>query len=426
MSDRRNGMGRDFEDIFSGTGTSERSRDKSYDDISSYSEYTRQRTERSSNEGRYGYSRMSYDYEDAIGDDYLDELAGYSPAKKRSRPAPERKYKDVYSDRGGRKPPSSKKRKKKSGKKWKGIVAIIILIILVAVGVLGYYGWSMLDDINYVEAKRTNVYLDTNELKSDKKVVNILLLGVDTDENGTSRSDSMILVSLDKVHGKIKMTSFLRDSWVYIPDHDYAKLNAAYAYGGAGLAMDTIEYNFGVKIDHYMQVDYDIFKSIINDLGGVSVEVTKQEAEFINRTTTKIDKITHGDNVKLDGAQALVYCRIRYLDSDFMRAYRQRKVLTAMKNELMDADVLTLMKVVKNILPQVETDIEKGEMATLGIGAVMKYRNYEMTELRVPVDGSYKNATINSQAVLSLDYDMNKKALISYIYDDVNPDKINK
>ena len=422
MRDDRFGVPEDYEDIYSG--------DERRDEINAARAkrgYTGEEYRSFENRGNRGQSagrRERYDYEDEISDTYLEELAGYRPPKNSAHRGGENrpvKYKDVYSDSRGRGKPKKKNKKKRSA--LKSFIAIVLVLALGIVCAGGYYAYSLIDSVNYVKAQRTNVYLDSAELVSDKKVVNILLLGIDTDENSTSRSDSMILVSIDKKNKKIKMTSFLRDSWVYIPDNGYAKLNAAYAYGGAGLVMDTIEYNFGVKIDNYMKVDYDIFRSIINDLGGVTVEVTKQEAEFINSTSRQ--NIEYGEKVSLNGDEALVYCRIRYLDSDFMRAYRQRKVLGAVKSELSNASIPTLLKVVGNILPKVETDIDKGEMAWLGAGAVLKYRNYEMSELRVPVDGSYESRYFGSQSALSINFEKNRAALKDYIYNDVDPDTIN-
>lgn len=154
----------------------------------------------------------------------------------------------------------------------------------------------------------------------------------------------MILVSVDYKHAKIKLTSFLRDSWVEIPSKGKkAKLNAACAYGGPQLLVDTIEYNFHIDIDHYVMVNFEMFTQIIDNLGGVEVEVTEKEAKFI-RNTTRHKDMESGDSVLLDGAKALVYCRIRKLDSDYMRTLRQRKVITALINKATETDIQTLLK----------------------------------------------------------------------------------
>ncbi len=135
---------------------------------------------------------------------------------------------------------------------------------------------------NYNEAgHKNNVYVDESNLFSSKDVTNILFLGVDRrNADEKSRSDTMMMLSIDRANKKLKLTSFLRDSWVYIPDHGYAKLNASCSWGGAQLVMDTLEYNFNVKIDHYVLVDFDMFKSIVNKLGGITVEVTEKEGKI--------------------------------------------------------------------------------------------------------------------------------------------------
>ena len=208
----------------------------------------------------------------------------------------------------------------------------------------------------------------------------------------------------------------MRDSWVYIPDHDYAKLNAAYAYGGAGLLMDTIEYNFGIKVDNYALVDFEIFSSIIDELGGVEVEVTKKEADFINENTRQT---VSAGVTKLNGDEALVYCRIRYLDSDFMRTQRQRKVMSAIVDKVKHSGLIKNYQLAEVILPQVKTDITKGEMIGIGLGA-LGYLTYDVEQLRIPVDDSYSSQYFGSQQALSLDFDKNKKELRTFIYGNDN------
>ena len=283
-------------------------------------------------------------------------------------------------------------------------------------GVVGYFGYALLDKINYVPSEHSNLYMDSSKLMSNRRVKNILFIGCDDDSGGSQRSDSIMLVSIDKVHRKIKLTSFMRDTWVYIPDNDYAKLNAAYAYGGAGLLMDTIEYNFGIKVDNYALVDFEIFSSIIDELGGVEVEVTKKEADFINENTRQT---VSAGVTKLNGDEALVYCRIRYLDSDFMRTQRQRKVMSAIVDKVKHSGPIKDYQLAEVILPQVKTDITKGEMIGIGLGA-LGYLTYDVEQLRIPVDNSYTSQYFGSQQALSIDFDKNKSELRNFIYEENN------
>lgn len=371
----------EYEDIFSGKSSD-------YEDISS---------------GRESWDRMDKDV-------YSNER----PAKR----GKSGNFEDIYSDLKSRAKskqryiPSAGGRRNKVSKKGKKIIAVILAIVILITGTVGYLGFNLLDKINYVPTEHSNLYLDQNKLVSDRKVKNILFIGCDDDSGGTARSDSMMLVSIDRAHKKIKLTSFMRDMWVYIPDNDYAKLNAAFAYGGAGLLIDTLEYNFGIRIVNYAMVDFKIFSSIIDELGGVEVEVTEKEADFINRTTRQTVK--SGKTV-LNGDEALVYCRIRYLDSDFMRTKRQRKVMEAIVSKVKSSGPFTMYGLAEVILPQVKTDITKGSMMLLGLGA-LGYMGYDVEQLRIPIDNSYSEQYFGDQLALSIDFEANKQALIKFIY----------
>ena len=296
------------------------------------------------------------------------------------------------------------------------IFLTLIALILVAAIAGGSYLYHLMGSFNYNEAgHKNNVYVDESKLFSSKNVTNILFLGVDrrnADQN--SRSDTMMMLSIDRVNKKLKLTSFLRDSWVYIPDHGYAKLNASCSWGGAQLVMDTLEYNFNVKIDHYVLVDFEMFKNIVNKLGGITVEVTEKEAKYM-RNEVHLD-IQAGENVKLDGNEALWYCRIRYLDSDFMRTQRQRKVISAIIEKAKSTPIPTLVEMVQEILPDVETDLTQSELMKLAGGAALSYIRYDVEQMRIPVDETWKSKRIKGQDVLSLDIEKNQQLLYDFLY----------
>ena len=147
-------------------------------------------------------------------------------------------------------------------------------------------------------------------------------------------------------------------------------------------------------------------------LGGVEVEVTQKEADFINDTTSQT---VSAGVTKLNGDEALVYCRIRYLDSDFMRTQRQRKVMSAIVDKVKHAGPVTDYKLAEVILPQVKTDITKGEMLGIGLGA-LGYLSYDVEQLRIPVDDSYTSRYFGAQEALSIDFDRNKSELRTFIY----------
>ncbi|MDD6275517.1 MAG: LCP family protein [Clostridia bacterium] len=278
--------------------------------------------------------------------------------------------------------PSKPKKKKGCGC---GTVFLCFLVIFaILIGSCGIYFKSAVDKMNYVPLK-DNAYIYDSELKSSSSVYNILLIGADTDEYGTSRSDTMMLVSLDKSTKTLKFTSFMRDMWVEIPDYKKAKLNASFSHGGAQLLVDTLEYNFKIKIDNYLLVDFDMFEKLIDAMGGVTVEITEKEAEFINRTSHA--KVKAGTNT-LNGDYALIYCRIRKLDSDFMRTQRQRKVMTALFEKIKSQSIFKTAKAMTDIMPLVTTDLEDKDIIKLGLQSfsLLKYGN---DQLQIPVDGGY-------------------------------------
>lgn len=308
------------------------------------------------------------------------------------------------------KPPQKKKKKKH---RFLRFIAKVVTAIFILSSVFIFF-FAAVSGYTRNDLER-NEYISSSQLKTSPLVTNILLLGVDGNAESSSRSDSMILVSVDFAHAKIKLTSFLRDSWVEIPSKGKkAKLNAACSYGGPQLVCDTIEYNFGVDIDHFVMVDFDMFTQIIDSLGGVEVEVTKKEADFINRTTRQ--NVDYGDSIRLNGDEALVYCRIRKLDSDYMRTYRQRKVITALINQAKKAGIPKLIDTMRQVFPLIQTDMSPLEITAFAYKAGAGIIAFDIEQNRVPIDEHMTAKTINGQWVEALDIEATKDYLIEYIY----------
>lgn len=311
------------------------------------------------------------------------------------------------------------KKSKSKSLKAKGILASIIAVILIFVIGAGALVNGALGKVNY-DDKRKNEYVSSADLMKSSSVNNILLLGVDArdPENDTkSRSDSMMLVSFDKKNNCVKMVSFLRDTWVYIPAKDgKQRLNAACSVDGYNGVVDTIEYNFGVDIEGYVVADFEMFKVLVDAVGGVEVEVTEKEAKEVTK-----HKKRYG-NVKLDagkqtltGEQALAYCRIRKIDTDFKRAQRQRIVMQSILKGVKSSNPLSLVSVVKDCAPYIETNLSKTEIMSLGLSALPTITN-DMCETRVPFDTTWEYATINGASVITIDAGKNKEMLIDYLY----------
>lgn len=315
-------------------------------------------------------------------------------------------------------PPAPRPRKKRKGLVKKIILSVISLILVCIIGI-GAVINQLLSSVEYNQAgHKKNIYVDESKLYSDLRVTNILLVGVDRRQDDVaSRSDTLMLMSIDKVNKSIKMTSFLRDSWVDIPGKKYAKLNAASTWGGMQLVMDTLEYNFNVQIDHYVMVDFKMFQDIVNALGGIDVEITEKEAKYM-RDVVHLKNIKAGKSVHLNGGEALWYCRIRYLDTDFKRTERQRKVMTAIIGKVKEQSPTKIMQIARDVLPDIETDMTKNDLALLGVGAILKYIRYDMMQASIPKDGTWKNARKNGQAVLEMNIKENQKYLYDFIYGD--------
>ena len=312
-----------------------------------------------------------------------------------------------YSEQPDKKSKTKKKKKKKGCGCGCGALLLIFLLIIaiIPVGSFGYV-YSLCSKTNYVKSSVS----DTN---ISEDYYNVLLIGCDKSDGESQRSDSMILVTIDKVHQKIKLTSFMRDLWVSIPGYDDGRLNAAYSYGGAELLMKTINQNFSINVNDYVMVDFEMFEKLIDGLGGVSVDITEDEADYINETSHA--KVHSGVNT-LNGDYALIYCRIRYLDSDFNRTQRQRKVMNSIMKKTVSQNPITTLSVMSDILPLITTDISPLSLTLKAFGAI-GYLNYGNDQFRLPIDDGYTREMIYGQDVLVPDIDENTKALHSFIYE---------
>ncbi len=312
-----------------------------------------------------------------------------------------------------------KKKKKRKSKLFRTVRAVVLLVILLA-GMGTALVYHTFSSVNYTETgHKDNVFLDSDTLIQSASVKNILLIGVDRrNPDDTSRSDTMLMVSINTATKKIKLTSFMRDSYVYIPEKKKsAKLNAACTWGGAQMVMDTIEYNFNVEIDHYMLVDFSMFESIVDGLGGVTVEITEKEAKYM-RDAVHLTNIKAGEAVHLNGKEALWYCRIRKLDSDFMRTERQRKVMTAIIDNCKSTSPAKLYEIVGDVLSRVETDMSPASLTGLAINGLFRYLHYDIEQGSVPAEGTWKSKSVSGQSVLSLDLGANIAYLKEFIYEE--------
>lgn len=317
-------------------------------------------------------------------------------------------------------PTPEKKRKKKKGKTKLFIAFTAIALVFVIIGVSAASVINpVLNGINYRE-KQTNEYISESELYSTNDVINILLLGVDaraTDKSEQSRSDSMMLISIDKAHGCIKMTSFLRDSWVYIPVKDKnQRLNAACQYGGYQGVVDTLEYNFKIDINGYVVTDFEMFKTMVDTVGGVEIEVTEKEAKEVTSHKGRYGNVTlEAGKHNLTGEQALAYCRIRKIDTDWKRTQRQRTVIEAILKKITSSGPVAAVNTLKSIAPYIETDLSKDEIMKIGLSAVSCVTG-GFEQASCPFKDTWKYENKGGASVIGLDIEANKVKLKDFIY----------
>lgn len=265
------------------------------------------------------------------------------------------------------------------------------------------------------------------ELYSSKNVINLLLLGLDSEdalENG-GRSDSMILVSLNKKTNQINMISFFRDAWCYTNAGGYDtfnKMNASYYYGGPSGVIDTIEKNYKIDIDYYVAVDFSSFVDIIDALGGLKVEVQQYEAEYINATTRHT--IDYGEEVTLSGAEALVFARIRQsdYDSDVSRTRRQRLVITSLINSVKGASIGQLNDALDLLFQYVKTDLTKMQIISYATQALTNgWLNYEIVQHNFLSDEDvYRTGYVGSSSVVIMDFPLAAQRVQTAVYGDTN------
>ena len=347
----------------------------------------------------------------------------------------------------------------------KRIVCIVLSVVFLVCGSGMIYYYSVLNSMNFksiadddnndtplttieaLEGNETNLSLNGNDLLQDSKILNVMLFGEDnskkTSTSGFGLSDTMIMMSIDNRHKKLKLTSFQRDTYLYIPGHGYNKLNASYTLGGAKLAIQTIEANYGVKVDRYAVVDFESFKEIINTLGGVDIELTQDEIDYINYQMYKNGQTSEYTAIKdapgivhLDGQEALWYARNRGLQKgedgneigidgdDWDRTSRQRKLLETVFNSMKSADLTKIISIVSSVGPLITTNLKKDEITAL-VSHSLTYLSYDVEQYYLPEEGLWyydDNTEINGEICSTIkisDLETQRMKFASFIFEEL-------
>lgn len=343
---------------------------------------------------------------------------------------------DEYGDEYSRRSSGQRRKKKKLKKLIIRIISVLLILVLVGAGWLFFTVRKIVGSVNYeeIDSKYTGLS-DESALYSDEDVFNILLFGVDEDTSDYGRSDSMILLSIDDAHRKIKMTSFQRDTFVYVPDPDgdyQTKLTNAFSYGGVGLAVSAIEENYSIKIDRYATVNFTTFKNIVDVLGGVELELTEREILYINCQVAQNNQSDYLDasegKVLLNGTQALWHARNRggdtingvdfYEDTDWDRTRRQRDFIEAVFAEMRSASIFELVSVAKNVAPYISTNMTQSEISSL-ITKSAKYLRYDVEQSSAPAEGCWDyEVNFAGDVIYVYDWDTAKSELKYFIYEE--------
>ena len=362
----------------------------------------------------------------------------------KKRPANAERYVDICSGK------QVKKAYMKKGRSIR-IVSIVLSVLLIIGGVvpiavymgLGMANYSALDDISINETVAAtdgegniSTSFTDSDLLSDPKVLNIMLFGEDKhSKKSYGRSDSMMMLSVDNRGKTIKITSFQRDTYLYIPGHGYDKMTHAYPLGGPSLAIRTVEANFGIKIDRYATVDFNSFKKIIDTLGGIDMKLTEDEIEYINyqmyknNQTSERYTITDGAGVvHLNGQEALWYARNRGLSKDednneigldgddWDRTDRQRKLMDTLFKSIKSASFDKIISIATQVGPYVTTNLKKDEITGL-LARCLTYLKYDMKKYNIPQQGLWSYYDADGVSYIQInDMDVCRRKFIKFIF----------
>lgn len=317
------------------------------------------------------------------------------------------------------------------------IILAAIIIILSSTGGYVYYSMNKMKKTTISKNDKDLGIKETTEKPKIQpnnkamlnKVVNIALFGLDSrmEKYEAKHSDSIMILSLDKAHNKIKLSSIMRDTYVHIENHKNNKINTAYAYGGPELAVKTLNENFNMDIRDYVTVNFLGLSEIIDALDGVSMNVKENEIKEINKY---MKEVAHLKNVtptpikksgiqNLNGIQAVAYARIRHVgNGDFERTERQKLVLSEIIAKIQKQGIAKYPYLISKISPYIETSLSQKEI--LNLASELFNNNINAIDwYRFPIDQYCTPKIINKVWYLSTDIPITTEHIHKFIYDDI-------
>lgn len=310
----------------------------------------------------------------------------------------------------------------------KTMIILLCLLVMIPLFVFGFI-YFKLDSIH----ESTDYVSKIDEVKG---ITNILLTGIDARPGETaSRTDSMMILTIDNKNKSVKLTSLARDTYVQLPGRAPGKLNTAYFWGKEAMLFETIENEFGIRLDKIIQVDFNALMSIVDVLGGVEVDVPANNLSEINKyakqcygiytssSKGEFQQITSSGKQTLNGYQALGFSRVRKIDSAIARDERQQEVLMAITDKAKSMPITKYPQLLNTILPYVKTNLSSAELLKLGmtaLGIINSSDDIKNAEFPI-IDNVHVKGGIYKNAGWVWLYDKNSTVVLQdFIYKDID------
>lgn len=333
------------------------------------------------------------------------------------------------------------------------VVIILLLFLILFISVVVIFLWSKLDlitfadEVEYVfsdepfdeytlgmddsQLSDTVPEIIDKEIYNEPEIVNILLIGTDersADFHYHARSDSMILVSINKDKQTVRLVSFERAIGVPILEGEfegqYDLLTHIFRWGGSELLVKTIEHCFKIDIDHYVRLNFSSVRNIVDSIDGIDMKLTSLEALCINGDVHGGYCILQEGMNHLNGEEALAFARLRRIDSDWQRVERQRKVILAVVDKLKGSNLFTLNDLANTVLPMIQTDMSKIDITELLLYAP-DFLKSDFDQMTIPKDGTYGGMKIRTPGgAFAVDYEINNDLLYRFLYEGVTSEEL--